>query len=721
MANNTPNLINYTNRDFTKLREELITYIKNYHSDKFKYFNDASTDMMYLEMLAYLGDSLNYQVDKSFNEVFRESAQSRESLIRISQDLGFYGFNPRPSSTQGNLSINVPAVPNEDGSAMVPDSRYLVALFPGMQAESTNGAIFECLEEVNFASGDKRTITPNYDSNGELIDFTVRKAVPFIAGQTKVQRFYVNQNNAKPFMEVFLDDAEVTEIIGVVAEAGNTYEIPSDTDFRDLDKTYVEVEHLAQDKVFVEINPMPEQFENLVNLYTDMSVNYGEWINKPKRFIVRRDKDNKTKLVFGSTLINFDYWNQLVGTTDVGSLANFSINQVLNNYALGEVPSIDSTLFIKFRSGAGNKTNALSNQLINIVSKRFVTNTQATDFSILDRVRSSLQIESSLPAVGGGDSMTNEELRHSVGKIFAANDRAVTYEDVKNLIYKMPSKFGRPFRIAYEEIKPKVLNYSQVNNYVSLKMDELLTLSSTVERENKVYEIKSFLENLPNETVSINQNGQQIDIATSSNQILPNTTSLWLGEKCRLYVLGLDQDYIPTTLYKDTDGIWKSKNEALKLNIKNYLIEKRVIGDWIDIVDASVVNFQIEFKIMADKKNKQKVLIDCLTRLRDYFNVYNWQMNQPIFVSNVQTILQEIDGVIAVVDLKFYNIFGTDIESNKEYSPQEIGRYFNNTTNSYNNQNNKFEMGKINNVIISKPHMFLHCRYPETDIRGYVI
>lgn len=721
MPATTPNQINYNSRDFASLRQDLINYVKNYHSDKFAYFNDASPDMMYLELLSYVGDTINYQNDKSFNEVFRESAQSRDSLVRIAQDLGFYNFFPKPSTTQAVLSISVPAVPNSNGSAMIPDPRYLISIYSGLQAQSSNGAVFECLHEINFASGDRRTIVPNYDSNNKLIDFTVKKAITLVAGETKVQRFYVSSQNAQPFLEVFLDDSLVTEVLGVVAVAGNSYDIPDDSDFRDIDKIYVQVEHLAQDKIFVPINPIPAELNKLVNQYTDMTINYGQWINKPKRFMVRRDLDNRTKLVFGSTLINYEYWNKLVGTTDISQLTNFTLNQVLNNYALGEVPNIDTTLFIKFRSGAGTSTNALSNEITDIIAKNFVQSTQAADFVVLDKVRSSLKITSNIPAVGGTDAMTNEEIRQSTGKIFAANDRGVTYEDVKALVNRMPAQYGAPFRISYEEIKPKVLNYSQVNNYVNLKLDELLALSSTVDRENKVYEIKQFLQTLPTQTAQVTQDGVTFDIATTTRQLIGNTTSLWLGEKCRLYVLGLDQDYIPTSLFKDTDGVWRSKNELLKQNIKNYLVTKRVIGDWIDVVDAFVVNFQVEFTIMADAKNKQRVLIDCLTKLRDYFNVYNWQINQPIFVSNVQTILQEIDGVINVVNLKFWNIFDTDNESGKEYSPAQYGRYFNNTTQAYNNQNNKFLMGTVNNVILSQPNTFLHIKNPEIDIKGYVL
>lgn len=722
MANNTPT-INYLNRDFNTLRTDLINYVRNYHSDKFQYFNSASPDMMYLEMLAYIGDNLNYQVDKSFNEAFRQTAQNRESLIRIAQDLGFYSYFPKPSSTQVVLSINVPYIPNANGSELIVDAQYLFTIKPGLIVKADNGSTFECLEEINFGTSDNREIIPNY-ANGLLVDYTIKKSAIVYAGETKTQRFYVSPTASKPFLEVILNDNEVTEILGVVAVAGNSFDVPADEDFRaDNDNAYVEVENLAQDKVFVEINPVPEEMQNILNAYTDMSINYGEWVNKPKRFIVRRDKNNVTSLIFGSTLVDYSTWDKLLGNYSTSTLVDFSLNQILNNMSLGEVPDIDTTLFIKFRTGAGAKTNILTNTITNIVQKQISLSNTPGNLTTLDQVRNSLKVSSNLPAIGGTNVMSNEEIRNSVGKVFAANDRAVTYEDVKALILKMPAKYGQPFRVSYEEIKPQVLSYIQVQNYVNTQLDNLLNLGTATDRTALVSTIKSWLASYPDQIAATTINGQQLVLSDISDGVNGNVTehSLWYGEKCRLYVLGLNQDLQPTTIYKDANNSWVSPNALLKQNIKSYLKEKRVIGDWIDIVDAKVINIQVEFKILADRRNKEKVLIDCLTKLRDYFNVYNWQINQPIFKANVVTILQEINGVINVSDLKFYNIFDKDLETGKQYSPKEIGRYKYLSSIAANTQNNKYEMTDFNNVIVSDASTFFNVKYPDIDIKGIAL
>lgn len=726
MATNKP-LINYFSRDFDALQTDLLNYVRNYHADRFKYFNPASPDMMYLQLLAYVGDGLNYQVDRAFNEAFRPTAQARESLIRIAQDLGFYNYHPKPSSTQITLSISVPATTVPNGSAMIPDSQYFFSIKPGMICQADNGAVFECLEEVNFSQSNNRVIIPNYDSNNVLLDYTVQKTAKVTAGETKLQRFYVSQATSKPFLEIILDDDEVTEMIGVVVKPGNSYEAPTDEEFRaDSDNSYVEVENLAEDKLFLEINPVPQDIQdNIVNIYTDMTISYGEWVNKPKRFIVRRDKNNLTSIIFGSTLVDYSTWDQLLGNYNTSQLVNFSLNQILNNKALGEVPPIDSTLFIKFRRGAGVKTNVITNSINEIVAKQITIPNNPGNLTTFEQVKASLKVKSNLPAIGGTNAMSNEEIRATTGKIFAANDRAVTYEDVKALIARMPTKYGQPFRISYEEIKPQLLNYTQVQNYVELKIDEMLDALTQGDREAKAQELKAYLGNYPGQIAALTNTGQQISLGdlTDALNVDVNTVQhkMWYGEKCRLYVLGINENLEPVTLYKDANNIWQSPNDMLKLNIRNYLREKRLIGDWIDIVDAKVVNVQIDFKVIVDKRNKQKVLIDCLTKLRNYFNVYNWQINQPIFIANVSTVLQEIEGVINVVEIKFYNIFDKDLDTGKEYSPKEIGRYKYLKPGALNANNNKFEMDNFNNVIVSDPATFFNVRYPDADIKGIAL
>jgi len=716
----TNSFVNYFGRDFDTLRQNLITYATTRHSDKFAYLNDSSPDMLYLEMISYFGDMFGYQLDRSFLEVFRTTAQSDEAVIRIAQNHEFHNYFPKPSSLVATISINIPAVVSGDGTSMVPDSNYYITILSGLKVQATNGTMFECLEEINFSSADKRTIIPNYDGNNRLINFTVQKSIVLSAGETRIQRFYVSSKDSKPFLEVIVNDVNVSQIVGVVVVNGDTYIAPSDDVFRDINQNYIEVENLSQNKIFVPINNDQESLNQIIDLYTDMTLNSGEWISTNRRFIVRRDKNNQTSLIFGSTLLDNTSWTEKLSNVDSQFLASFSLTQILNNYALGQIPPADSTIFIKYRTGAGTETNIPTLTDFQILDRKFVSPPSTSNLNTVQQVRNSIKITSLTPAEGGRDFLSKEEIRNMTASSFASNDRLVTYSDISAIISKMPSQFGQPFRVSYEEIKPKVLNYTQVKNYLNTKLTDILTLQTTYDREAAIEDIKTFLTDLPTQQLSI-ENSLGISFQQTSDNILNNTPSLWLGQKSRIHVLGLDSDGNPSSIYKDSNGLYKSSINMLKQNIKNYLVEKRLIGDWFDIVDARVVNFQVQFKIIADRKNKQKVLIDCLTALRSYFATTNWQLNQPIYISNVSTVIQQIEGVANLVDIKFINIFETDLDSGLTYSPKEVGRYRNNNSTALNNYNNKFEMKAVNNVILSYPDTFLSVKYSSSDIIGIVI
>lgn len=710
--------VNYLSRDFQSLRESLISFAKTYHSDKFSFFNDASPDMLYLEMCAYTGDMLSFYIDKTFNESFLSTALARESLVRISSDLGFNEIGTTPAQTQVVLTIKVPFKVDTSGT-VVPNSDYLLAIQSGMRLGADSGTPFEVLEEVNFADPQNRTIIPNLDGNNQIIDYTIEKTAVAKAGTTKIQRFYVSDTLAKPFLNVTLDDQTITEIIGVVSTPNSVFTAPVDADFVDPDKAYFQVDYLTQDTKFVEINPVQTSSSSSTS-FIEPTVKVGETIPISKRFIVRRDVNDLVTLTFGSSSPSFGAFNSLIQTQVDASTISF--NQILNNTALGEIPPANSTLFIKYRTGGGSSTNTIAGQINTIVAKSFFAAGSSVDLTILQQTRNSLAVRNDLPAMGGKDLPSNEEIRATSGKIFAAQDRGVTYEDIKNLIERMPPAFGKPFRISYEEIKPRVTDYSQVENGVNIKLAELLTQTTQIGRQVKAQEITKFLNDLHTGIATIDSSTQVVStLDAASLQLLGQIPTLWIGEKARLYIIGIDENGQLVTAIKDENGIFTSPNDLLKANIKEFLREKRVIGDWVDIVDGRVVNMQVEFTVMVDKRNKQQTLVEALTKMRDYFSINNWQMNQPIFISNAFTILQEINGVINVVDLKFYNIFGVDPITGKQYAPLETGRYRNNKLPAVNTANNKFEMNSINNVILGYPDSIFEVKYPETDIIGNAI
>ena len=117
-----------------------------------------------------------------------------------------------------------------------------------------------------------------------------------------------------------------------------------------------------------------------------------------------------------------------------------------------------------------------------------------------------------------------------------------------------------------------------------------------------------------------------------------------------LYVLGYDQNKYITTL-----------NTATKTNLITYLDEFKPLSDSINIKDAFVINFGVDFEITTfSNTSDQQILLDCISGLKNYFNIEKWQINQPIIESEIYNLIGNIKGVQSVNNVSLKNLTGIE-------------------------------------------------------------
>jgi hypothetical protein len=182
----------------------------------------------------------------------------------------------------------------------------------------------------------------------------------------------------------------------------------------------------------------------------------------------------------------------------------------------------------------------------------------------------------------------------------------------------------------------------------------------------------------------ITQDDQISPLTTEPNRI-PNPLAL------NLHVLGYN-----------SSGNLVDLNTATKTNLSTYLEQYRMLTDAINIKNAYVINFELEFEITVLKnRNNQRVLLDCVTQLKDYFNIVKWQINQPIIINDVRNLIGSTAGVQTVENLVFKNKSGT--------------------TSGYSVYKYPFDTATRNEVIYPSldPSIF-ELKYPNTDIKGRV-
>ena len=156
------------------------------------------------------------------------------------------------------------------------------------------------------------------------------------------------------------------------------------------------------------------------------------------------------------------------------------------------------------------------------------------------------------------------------------------------------------------------------------------------------------------------------------------------------------------TLGYDANGKLTQINEATKENLKQYLGYHRMLTDAINIKDAYVINIGVEFEIITmPDQNGNQVILRCIDRMKKYFDIKRWQINQPIVISNLFTELDKVEGVQTVVDVRVTNL--TDIDAG--YYP-----------NAYDIRN----ATKDGIIFPSLDPSIFEVRYPDNDIIGKV-
>lgn len=90
--------INYTAYDFDTLKQAMIDYIQTYYPEDFNDYIESSEFIAIIELLAYFGTSLAFRTDLNSRENFIDTAERRESVIRLAQMVNYVPRRNIPAS-----------------------------------------------------------------------------------------------------------------------------------------------------------------------------------------------------------------------------------------------------------------------------------------------------------------------------------------------------------------------------------------------------------------------------------------------------------------------------------------------------------------------------------------------------------------------------------------------------------------------------------------------
>ena len=493
--------ISYTTRDFASIRTELINFTRTYYPDVIDNFNDASIFSALLDLNAAVTDNLQFNIDRSIQETVLQFAQQRNSIYNIARTYGLKIPGQRPSVALVDFSIIV------DAFGDAPDLRYCGILRRGSQVNGA-GQVFETVYDIDFASnlsGDgipNRKVTPNFDANNILSNYTITKQETVVNGITKVFKRVISAVDIKPFFEMFLPDKNVLGITSVLLKDGTQYaNIPSNSEFLGIDNRWYEVQALAQDRVFV---------EDPTKVSDNPGIKVGLYRQVSTKFITEFTPEGFLKMTFGGGSQSAD--EQLREFARNGY--QLDLYKYSNNFALGSTLKANSTLFVQYRIGGGTASNLGVNVITNIGNVDFFVNGPSE--SVNTSVVNSLNCTNVTAAIGGSNTPSIEEVRNYVSFNFAAQNRAVTINDYESVIRTMPSQFGAPAKVGITEennkIKIKMLSYDESGALTEI-------ISNTLKSN-----LANYLSNyrMINDYISI-ESANVIDLAVDIDVVLDNS------------------------------------------------------------------------------------------------------------------------------------------------------------------------------------------------------
>ena len=84
--------------DFDTLRRTMVQYLRENYPEDFNDFIDSSEYIALVDLIAYLGQNLSFRIDLNARENFLETAQRRDSILRLAQLVSYVPKRNVPAS-----------------------------------------------------------------------------------------------------------------------------------------------------------------------------------------------------------------------------------------------------------------------------------------------------------------------------------------------------------------------------------------------------------------------------------------------------------------------------------------------------------------------------------------------------------------------------------------------------------------------------------------------
>ena len=464
--------IKYVSREFSDFRSQLVEFAKNYFPDSYNDFSPTSPGMMFIEMASYVGDVLSFYQDTQLQETFLTHAKDPKNLFNLAYMMGY-----KPKIT-GVSEASLTITQQIGATAGLPNFTEAKTIPSNFRFESSDSSKtrFFIPNAVNFSfssSYDPTNITVSSVDGSNVPDtYLLTKSVKAISG-TKESKT-VSIGSAEKFKTITLTDDNIVQIISIIDGDG---------------KEYIEVPFLGQDTVFLDEQNSSSDSNQVPFVLALKKV--------PRRFVTRFRSNGNLDIQFGAGTLSSDDSVILPDPSTIGNVTNqgslnyngsgslattYDPSNFTYSKSYGIAPS-NTTLTITYLKGGGIAANVPANSITTAVDTLPSGN---------------FTISNNLPAAGGRDGDTVEELRENSLRAFSEQGRAVTLQDYTVRALSLPSKYGSISKVyvTQDQLTNTNLQDSIVdNNPLALSLyvlgydndQKLVTASSTLKNNLKTY------------------------------------------------------------------------------------------------------------------------------------------------------------------------------------------------------------------------------------------
>lgn len=205
--------------------------------------------------------------------------------------------------------------------------------------------------------------------------------------------------------------------------------------------------------------------------------------------------------------------------------------------------------------------------------------------------------------------------------------------------------------------------------------------------------------------VSFNFAAQKRAVTIRDYEAILRNMPAQFGAPAKVAIVENDNKINIQILSYDTTGRLSSVvSQTLKDNIANYLSNYRMINDYISILSAQVIDVSIDISVVIESnQNSGQVISSVINTISQYFNPQNMNLGQNIYVSEIRSAVQNLNGVITVAGFTIINEVGG------QYSSSESSMAY--------VDNNTRVISPVDDTVFAEPSQIYQIRFPEKDIR----